>query len=81
MNLETILRNVFEAQGATDPDGLAKRAVNDFELDDRNRRIDLFRANHTESETAFRFDLSPVRIRQIVREQLDLRRARLDKAD
>lgn len=72
--LEAILRLIFEAEGAVDPAGLARRAAREFEQADRDRQIYELRANMTEVEISRRFKISVRRVRQVVREQLDLRR-------
>ena len=73
--LETLLRDVFTAQGAVDAAGLAKRAAREFEQDQRDARIYELRAIMTQAEVAERFSISPIRVKQIVREQHMLRRS------
>ena len=72
--LEGLLRDVFAAQGAVDAEGLARRAVMDFEHAQRDAKIYELRAEYTEKDVATRFGLSAVRVREIVREQLGRRR-------
>lgn len=73
--LETLLRDVFTAQGAVDAAGLAERAAREFEQDQRDARIYELRAIMTQAEVAERFSISPIRVKQIVREQHMLRRS------
>jgi len=72
--IEQILRRVFEAQGAVDAAGLAKRAAQDFEFAERNEQIYKLRATMTEEEISHRFGVTRRRVQQIIREQLDLHR-------
>jgi DNA-binding CsgD family transcriptional regulator len=69
--LESLLRDVFKAQGAADAAGLAKRAARDFNLDQRDADIYEMRCNgYSEKATAERHGVTQRRVRQIVREHL-----------
>ena len=73
-HLEQMLRKVFQDEGAVDAAGLARRAARDFELAERNEMIYQMRASMTEVEISHRFGISVRRVRQVVREQMDLHR-------
>ena len=72
-HIETILRQVFEAEGAPDAAGLARRAARDFDLAERNEQIYQMRASMATSQIGQRFGMSARRVKQIVREQLAIR--------
>ena len=72
--LETLLHDVFKAQGAADAAGLAHRAAKDFDMDQRDAKVYELRATLTEKQVAERFGLSRIRVRQIVKEQMTIRR-------
>lgn len=72
--LESLLCDVFRAQGASDPEGLAHKAAQELDIDKRDTRIYEMRAHHSEKETSERFGLTVRRIRQIVHDQTVLRR-------
>ena len=70
-----LLLDVFKAQGLKNPDTAARRAADDFDQAKRNERIYEARGTMTEREVAERFGVSNQRVRQIVREQLLLKRS------
>lgn len=73
--LEDLLRDVFAAQGAVDAAGLARRAVKDFDMAERDRKILEWRwEGVTVLEIKARTGLSVQRIKQIQKEQTALLR-------
>ena len=75
--LEGMLRDVFAAQGAIDAAGLARKAVLGFERDQRDAKIYELRACMTQAEVAERFCMTPDRVKQIIREQHQLRKSKV----
>lgn len=73
--LESMLKDVFAAQGAADAAGLARRAARDFDMDQRDAKVYELRATLTEKQVAERMGMSVQRVRQIVHVQMMLRRS------
>jgi len=73
--LESILADVFKAEGLADYRGLAERAMKDVEMQRRNELIYALRAGHTIKEISDRTGLSEQRIKQIQKEQLTIKRS------
>ena len=73
--LQTLLAEVFRAQGAADAAGLAKRAAKDFEMDQRDSRVyELRCAHYSVDEVAGIVGVTHRRVEQIYRAQMILRR-------
>jgi hypothetical protein len=73
--LETLLYDVFKAQGAADPAGMAHKVALDFEMDQRNAKIYELRRVMSAKALADRFKLTEQHIHRIIREQMMLKRA------
>jgi len=73
--IEALLYPIFKAQGAADARGLAHRAARDFDMDQRDAKVYELRASLTEKQVAERMGLSRIRVRQIVKEQMSLKRS------
>ncbi|HAA04779.1 MAG TPA: hypothetical protein DCE18_15640 [Syntrophobacteraceae bacterium] len=72
--LEALLRDVFAAQGASDAAGLARRAMVDYGMDQRDAKIYELRAFCTEAEISHRFGVSVRHVRRIVHAQMVIHR-------
>ena len=72
--LESLLCDVFRAQGAADARGLAKRAAKDFDFDQRNKNIYELSATLEDILISERMGISLRRVQQIVKEQMEIRR-------
>jgi len=72
--MERLLLDLFKAQGAADAAGLARKAAESFDLDQRDKHIYELRSTITEETLAGRFGVSPRRVRQIIRTQIRLKK-------
>lgn len=72
--MERLLLDVFTSQGLKDAARVAKKAADIAELAERDAKIYELRAVLTEEVISDRFGLTQRRVRQIVREQLRLKK-------
>jgi len=72
--LESILRDVFRAEGLADADGLAARAMRDIELSRQHQEIYEMRAHMTVQQIHERTGYSIQHIKKIQRDQVMIRR-------
>ena len=75
VSFEAMLEEIFRAQGAVDSAGLAKRAVQRFQLAERDQKIYALRTKMSTAEIAQRFMITSRWVKQIVSQQTRLRRA------
>lgn len=74
--LEEMLQGIFKAEGISDWSGLAKRAMVDFRLQERNDRIYEMRAKGATAEEISRaIGVTSRQVQSIVRDQLLIRRS------
>jgi len=73
--LEELLAELFADKGALDAQSLAKKAMRDFRLGQRDARIYELRGSMTQAQLAERFSLTERRIKQIIRAQTRLRQS------